>query len=108
MNVNGDRNLVEGYITDVLTDHALDYLENVRDTEKPFMLYIGHKATHEPYTPAPRHAGAFDDIFYEAPPNHSYDFAGKPTWYRHPVGWIKDITMDIPDTIDPPTNWNGT
>ena len=107
MNVNGDRNLVEGYVTDVLTDHAIDYLENVRDSEKPFMLYIGHKATHEPYTPAPRHAGLYDEVFYEAPPNHSYDFAGKPSWYRHPVQWIKDVTMPIPDTIDPPDNWNG-
>lgn len=66
---------VPGYITDVLTDRAVSFIEATRD--KPFFLYIGHKAIHPDavqlddgsvdltvprgYMPAPRHRGRYED-----------------------------------------------
>jgi len=35
---------VPGYITDVLTDRAIEFIGKKRD--KPFFLYLGHKAVH--------------------------------------------------------------
>ena len=35
---------VEGYITDLLTDRAVDFIDTERNA--PFMLYVGHKAVH--------------------------------------------------------------
>jgi arylsulfatase A-like enzyme len=90
---------VPGYITDVLTDRAVSFIETVRD--KPFFLYIGHKAIHPDavqlddgsvdltvprgYMPAPRHRGRYEDA--EFPPREnvvpgSEALTGKPALQR--------------------------
>jgi arylsulfatase A-like enzyme len=72
---DGRMHVVEGYITDVLTDRAISIIESER--EQPFFLYIGHKAIHpdaiqlddgsvdlsqpRAYMPAPRHRGRYED-----------------------------------------------
>lgn len=52
------------YITDLLTEHAVDWLQN-RDKEKPFFLYLSHKAVHSEFAPAKRHRGVYkyEEIF---------------------------------------------
>lgn len=44
LNDNGQRARVRGYVTDILTDRALTFIERPR--RKPFLLYIAHKALH--------------------------------------------------------------
>jgi N-acetylglucosamine-6-sulfatase len=44
LNVDGTRAVVQGYVTDVLTDHAVDFIRTSRDS--PFMLFLAHKAVH--------------------------------------------------------------
>lgn len=85
LNIDGQRRKVEGYITDVLTEHALDWLDEVRDGGKPFMLYFSHKAVHAEFMPAPRHKGRFADIEipYPATMADTQDnYEGKPLWVR--------------------------
>ena len=60
LNVNGKRVKQKGYITDELTDYAVDWLKQ-RDSEKPFFLYLSHKAVHANFTPAKRHEGRYAD-----------------------------------------------
>lgn len=43
-----------GYYTDLITDFAVDWLDN-RDEEKPFFLMLHHKAPHGKWEPADRH-----------------------------------------------------
>ncbi len=43
------------YDTDVITERALNWLENERDASKPFMLMVHHKAPHRNWDPADRH-----------------------------------------------------
>jgi arylsulfatase A-like enzyme len=54
------------YITDLLTQHALDWLKE-RDKSKPFFLYLSHKAVHSPLAPAKRHAGMYKNQKYPLP-----------------------------------------
>ena len=49
---NGDTTII-GYVTDIITDMALNLLEEKRDVEKPFMLMYLHKAPHRPWWPSP-------------------------------------------------------
>src|SRR5689334_17243564 len=42
LNVNGKTVDQKGYITDELTDYAMDWLEHGRDPHKPFFLYLSH------------------------------------------------------------------
>jgi N-acetylglucosamine-6-sulfatase len=58
-NENGRRFRAEGYITDLLTDHAVTWL---RERSRPFAMILSHKALHGPFLPAPRHAKRWQDI----------------------------------------------
>jgi arylsulfatase A-like enzyme len=75
-NGNGGGASHKGYMTDVITDVSLDWLEH-RDAGKPFCLMIHHKAPHEPHTPAPRHKDLFKDVVFPEPPNLLDDYAGR-------------------------------
>ena len=48
-NVNGEsRRPQEGYITDELTKLAIDWLDERKAKDKPFFLYVSHKAVRRP------------------------------------------------------------
>ena len=63
----GERKQHPGYVTDLITDIALDYLENKRDKEKPFMMMLHHKAPHRNWQPAPRHLTMYDEVKFPEP-----------------------------------------
>lgn len=44
LNIDGKNVSSKGYVTDILTDHALEFLD--RAHSKPFCLYMAHKAIH--------------------------------------------------------------
>ncbi len=60
LNVDGQQVPQKGYITDELTDYALEWLQQ-RTGERPFFLYLSHKAVHGMFYPAERHAGRYRD-----------------------------------------------
>src|SRR5215471_16205416 len=47
-----------GYVTDIITDLALEFLQN-RPRDKPFFLMMHHKAPHRPWEPSQEHAARF-------------------------------------------------
>lgn len=77
-NVNGDRKVVPGYYTSVITDMALNWLDK-KPNSKPFMLVLGHKAPHTPFTPEKKYEHVFDgiDVGY---PRTAFNLKGKPKW----------------------------
>ncbi len=42
---------IEGYVTDIITDLTIDWLDQKRDPNKPFMMMYLHKAPHRPWWP---------------------------------------------------------
>ena len=64
------KNLVkhEGYVSDVITDIGLDWLEK-RDKSKPFFLMLHHKAPHDMFEFAPRYADYLKDTEIPEPDN---------------------------------------
>ncbi|MDD9957066.1 MAG: sulfatase [Anaerolineaceae bacterium] len=54
----GQRRVVEGYTTDIITDMCLDWLGGL-DRERPFMLMCHHKAPHRPWVTDDAHASMF-------------------------------------------------
>lgn len=61
LNVNGERVPQRGYITDELTDYAVNWLDKQTD-DKPFFMYLSHKAVHANFTPAERHQNKYADV----------------------------------------------
>ena len=66
----------EGYTTDVITDRAINWLENGRSEDEPFMLMYQHKAPHRNWQPGPDHLTTYDDVRIPAPRSLFYDYAG--------------------------------
>ena len=112
LNVNGRSVPQKGYITDELTDYALDWLK-ARDRSRPFFLYLSHKGVHNDYVPATRssdfipaerHRGRFASRSFTPPRSQSYppdEEALRPRWVRdqrnswHGVDFPYHSTLDV-------------
>jgi len=83
LNVNGKRVPQKGYITDELTDYAIDWLGQ-RKGAKPFMLYLSHKAVHSGFTPAERHKGRYAGMqFVEPKTMNPANHRSAPMWAQN-------------------------
>ena len=84
LNINGESVPQKGYITDELTDYALEWLSG-RDSEEPFFLYLSHKAVHADFSPAKRHENQYADKTIPVPESQAdtpENYAGKRTATR--------------------------
>lgn len=63
--------------TDVITARAIDWLENKRDTSKPFMAMIHYKAPHRSWHPTKRWKERFKDKIFPEPATLFDDYAGR-------------------------------
>ncbi|EDH5629693.1 sulfatase [Salmonella enterica subsp. enterica] len=84
LNVDGKIVDQKGYITDEITDYAVEWLDKI-DKTKPFMLYLGHKGVHADFLPAPRHIGKLKDKVFKKPDsieNTASNYEGKPRWVK--------------------------
>ena len=68
-----------GYTTDVITDVALDFLQNKRQQDKPFFLMYHHKAPHRNWQPGPKYLNLYDDVTMPEPDNLFDDYSGRGT-----------------------------
>jgi arylsulfatase A-like enzyme len=68
-----------GYVTDVITDLALDWLRDGRDPGSPFLLMVQHKAPHRNWMPGPDHLATFDGTTIPEPASLFDDYAGRAT-----------------------------
>lgn len=70
LNINGKRTAYtdSSYVTDLLTEHALSWLQH-RDKDKPFFVYLSHKAVHSEFQPAKRHRGVYGQEPIALPPS---------------------------------------
>jgi len=66
-----------GYVTDIITDTALDWLKNRRDKTRPFLLMCQHKAPHRNWQPGPNHLTLYDDVTIPEPPDLFDDYRGR-------------------------------
>lgn len=106
LNIDGERREVEGYTTDILTDHAIDWLRERRGeaSDRPFFLFLSHKATHAEFEPAPRHRGRYADVALPRPESMAdteSNYRDKPRWVReqryswHGVDYMYHGAMDF-------------
>lgn len=58
---NGDTVHVQGYVTNLITDDAIRWM-NQRDTTKPFAVLIWNKAPHRDWMPEVKYLNEFDSV----------------------------------------------
>lgn len=102
----GQQLKVDGYVTDIITDVALDWLKN-RDKSKPFLLMAQHKAPHREWAPALRHLGFDKDRVYPEPATLFDDYAGRGIAERDQDMTIektmndRDVKFVAPNSLTP-------
>ena len=98
---NGDTT-IQGYVTDIITDLTLDWLENRRREEDPFMLFYLHKAPHREWFPAPRHYKEFTRRTFPEPETLFDDYEGRGTAAREAeMNLLKHMTISADNKIYP-------
>mgnify|MGYP001261691602 CR=1 FL=1 len=76
---NGDTIKIEGHVTPITTNMTLDWLDNKRDKEKPFLLLYHQKAPHRNWMTEEKYLTLFDDKTFEPPANYFDDYEGMGT-----------------------------
>jgi N-acetylglucosamine-6-sulfatase len=102
INVDGQRVPQKGYITDELTDYALDWLGSTT-RDKPFFLYLSHKGVHADFAPAERHKGSLKDVPVPSPATSAPAAAeaGRfPTWVRNQRNSWHGVEFPYHSTLD--------
>ena len=102
----GERRVVEGYVTDIITDLSLDWLA-ARDPNRPFLLKLHHKAPHRSWEPAPRHAHLYEDMEVPIPPTFDDDYSFRASAARNARMRIdrdlklEDLKVPTPEGLTP-------
>ena len=106
MILNGEEKRLEGYVTDIITDRSLDWLEK-RDPSKPFLLMCHQKAPHRNWQPNVTKLNFDEGKEYPEPSNLFDDYSGRGqgerdqkmsiagTMHRH------DLKLSTPARLDP-------
>lgn len=71
-----------GYVTDLITQYTLQWLEEGRDADKPFMLMMQHKAPHRPWDPGLDHLETYADTVFPEPKTLFDDYANRTSAAR--------------------------
>jgi arylsulfatase A-like enzyme len=103
---NGRTKKLEGYVTDLIADAALDFLKN-RPKDQPFFLMYHNKAPHRPWEPDAKHAAEFANKKIPEPATFNDDYKS-----RGPAA--TEATMRIDKNLNrrdlkvtPPANLKG-
>lgn len=106
---NGVKKRIPGYVTNITTDIALDWLETKRDTTKPFLLLYHQKAPHRTWMPEAKYLDRYDAKKFTPPANYKDDYEDRPAAAQHEMGIMEhmglvyDLKMlDKEETIEDP------
>jgi arylsulfatase A-like enzyme len=71
--------VITGYVTDIITDLTLTWLDQKRDKNKPFMMMYLHKAPHRPWWPSPEKFAEFTRKTFPEPATLFDDYSNRGT-----------------------------
>jgi arylsulfatase A-like enzyme len=99
---------VHGYVSDIITDKAIDWLSESTDPSRPFFLMVHHKAPHREWEPGPKYLHHFEGLEFPEPHNLFDDYEGRGTAAKeqdmsieHTMRMEADLKMWAADT----TGW---
>ena len=76
--VNGKKEQIHGYVTEITTNLTLNWLKN-RDMDKPFCLLYHQKAPHREWLPSPKYYRQYTKMNFKEPKTLYDDYSGRGT-----------------------------
>ncbi|XP_052738954.1 N-acetylglucosamine-6-sulfatase [Bicyclus anynana] len=86
------------YLTDIIRDLSLSYIENQTEAQ-PFLMLLAPPAPHQPFTPAPRHQGAFSNVSAPRHPNFNLAVTDKHWLITMPPSPLPDSMLPELDRV---------
>lgn len=96
-----------GYVTDLVTDHAIDFMEH-REKDKPFCLLVHHKAPHRIWMPSTKYVSKYGNVEFPLPETFWDDYATRGSaahTQKMDIDRYMELVRDlkVPEMYDPNT-----
>ncbi|MDY3267777.1 MAG: sulfatase [Phocaeicola sp.] len=91
--MNNDTITEKGYLTNIITEKSINWIENQRDKNKPFCLFIHHKACHRNWLPEIKYLTEYEDKTFPLPDNFYDNYDGREAAKTQEMSIFED--MDI-------------
>lgn len=102
----GGRRVIQGYVTDIITDLSIEFIKN-RPTGKPFFLMCHHKAPHRSWEPDEKHAKMYADKEIPEPATLRDDYATRTDAAREATMTVAKHLNRTDLKMDPPAGLEG-
>lgn len=104
---NGKYIIEKGYTTDLITEHAIDFMDNA-DPDKPFCLFIHHKAPHRPWIPDVRYRDLYNDVEFPFPTTFYDDYTSRgQAAYEQTMTIYEDMTFESDLKVGQLNGWGA-
>jgi arylsulfatase A-like enzyme len=103
--VSEGRKKLHGYVTDIITDLAIDFLQRA-PKDKPFFLMCHHKAPHRSWEPDPKHKALFAGRTIPEPATLRDDYSTRTDALHENRQRVfddltrRDLKLEPPDTLE--------
>jgi arylsulfatase A-like enzyme len=93
-----------GYVTELITQKTIKWLDKVKDSGKPFLIMMHHKAPHRNWQPGPNELGMYDNTIFPQPSTLFDDYKNRgPAEHNQNMTISKTMTLqsDLKLTSNP-------
>ena len=80
-----------GYVTDLITDYTLEWLQGRKDKDRPFFLMMHQKAPHRNWMPGPKYLNRYDSVHFPVPSNYFDDYSGRQAAAEQEMNIYRDM-----------------
>ncbi len=91
---NGTRSVEQGYCTDIITDKAIQWMEQ-RDKSEPFILFVHHKACHRDWLPDLKDMHEFENRTFPLPSTFWDKYEGRIAAQQQEMSIASSHDMDL-------------
>ena len=95
INMQNDTIREEGYVTNIVTDKAIDWMENKRDKNRPCSLLMHPKPCHRCWLPELKYLHAYEDKTFPIPETFYDDYAGRQAAQAQEMRIASNHDMDL-------------
>ena len=95
----GKDTIYKGYVTDVITDESLRWIDLNKDKKEPFFIMVHHKAPHRNQMPPIENLELFNDRDFAFPASFFDEFKDQPALRRQNISMISDLYVDFDNKV---------
>ena len=91
LTMDGGRVREHGYVTNLITDMAIDWMEHRTDKNRPFALFVHHKACHRNWMAEMKYLNEYEDKTFPLPSTFYDTYEKRPAAAAQEINILKDM-----------------